>query len=168
MKKIWTIGYEGATLGDFIATLVQAGVRRIVDVREIAQSRRPGFSKTALRNALAEADIDYHHVRQLGDPKHGREAARAGDMNLFREIFTAHLDLSASREAIVEAISLAQERPSSLLCYERDPKDCHRTIVAEKMAANDTFQIINLGVRRRSLVGEGKDVGSTGRIAGAY
>lgn len=167
MKKIATIGYEGASLSDFIATLLHAGVQRIVDVREVAQSRRPGFSKTALRSALAEVGIDYHHVRQLGDPKHGREAARAGNMDLFRAIFTAHLELPASRSALDEAVILASEKSSALLCYERNPKDCHRAIVAQHMTAISPFQITNLGVQPRSLMGVRGNARTTAGYAGA-
>lgn len=145
--QLATIGYEGASLGDFVSTLLAAGVRRLVDVREIAQSRRPGFSKNALRLALAEAGVEYYHIRQLGDPKHGREAARAGNFELFRAIFNAHMDVEASREALQLAVSLAIEKSSVLMCYERDPKQCHRTIVAERMIALSSLKIRNLGVQ---------------------
>lgn len=147
--QLATIGYEGATLVDFISTLEAAGVERVVDVREVAQSRRPGFSKSALRTALADAGIDYHHIRQLGDPKHGREAARAGNFDLFRTIFAAHIDLPASQDALQDAISLATEKRSVLMCFERDPRHCHRTIVAERMAALSSLQIRSLGVQSR-------------------
>ena len=76
--RIFTIGYENATVPDFVAALTQAGVKRVIDVRAVPNSRRPGFSKTPLRNALAEAGIDYVHLRALGTPADGRAAARAG------------------------------------------------------------------------------------------
>src|SRR5688572_16080609 len=66
MQTIFTIGYEGATLSDFIATLQVAGVRRVVDVRELPQSRRPGFSKNVLRTALEEHGFAYEHRKPLG------------------------------------------------------------------------------------------------------
>ena len=56
--RIFTIGYENTTQGEFLAVLKKAGVERIIDVRAVANSRRPGFSKTPLRNALAEEGID--------------------------------------------------------------------------------------------------------------
>jgi len=76
--KIFTIGYEGATVPEFVATLGSAGVQRVIDIRALPNSRRPGFSKTPLRNALAEADIDYVHLRALGTPAEGRAAAQQG------------------------------------------------------------------------------------------
>jgi uncharacterized protein (DUF488 family) len=76
--KLFTIGYEGATMGEFLAALQAAGVERLIDVRAVPNSRRPGFSKTPLRNALAEVGIEYVHLRALGTPAAGREAAREG------------------------------------------------------------------------------------------
>jgi uncharacterized protein (DUF488 family) len=165
--QLATIGYEGSTLADFIATLLTAGVERVIDVREVAQSRRPGFSKNALRMALADVGIDYHHFRQLGDPKHGREAARAGKVELFRAIFTAHMDLPGSRAALNDAIVLASEKKSVLICFERNPKHCHRTIVAERMAALSSLKVENLGVQSRGMGGLRQNAGSADRLAGA-
>ena len=76
--KIFTIGYEGVTQGEFLAALEGAGVARVIDVRALPLSRRPGFSKTPLKNALAEVGIDYVHLKALGTPPEGREAARKG------------------------------------------------------------------------------------------
>ena len=56
--KLFTIGYEATTMGEFLDALKSAGVERVIDVRAVANSRRPGFSKTPLRNALAEVGID--------------------------------------------------------------------------------------------------------------
>ena len=127
--RIFTIGYEGATQSEFLAALKSAGVERVIDVRAIPNSRRPGFSKTPLRNALAEVGIDYVHLRALGTPADGRSAARAGKHEELERIYADQLELP---EAIVQAaqmIDLATEKPSALLCYERDPKCCHRTLL---------------------------------------
>ena len=127
--RIFTIGYEGATVGEFLSTLQQAGVRRVIDVRAVPNSRRPGFSKTPLRNALAEAGIDYVHLRALGTPADGRAAARAGKHAEMERIYAGQLELP---EAIVEGaqmVDLAEEEPSAVLCYERDPAECHRTLL---------------------------------------
>ena len=72
--KLFTIGYEGATMADFLAALGAAGVRRVIDVRALPLSRRSGFSKTPLKNALAEVGIDYVHLKALGTPPSGRAA----------------------------------------------------------------------------------------------
>ncbi len=147
MITVFTIGYEGASLADFIDTLAAAGVQHVLDVRELPQSRRPGFSKTVLSHALMEGGISYSHCKQLGDPKHGREAARRGDMDEFRMIFEAHLDLAASKEALEEAANTVARAPTALLCYERNPKDCHRSLVAKRLLGLRSLQVRHLGVR---------------------
>ena len=97
--RIFTIGYEGATVGEFLAALQKAGVERVIDIRAVPNSRRPGFSKTPLRNVLAEAGIDYVHLRALGTPADGRAAARAGRKDELRRIYAGQLELP---EAIAE------------------------------------------------------------------
>ena len=132
--RIFTIGYEGATMAEFLAALQASGVKRLIDVRAVANSRRPGFSKTPLRNALAEADIDYVHLRALGTPAAGREAARAGRKAELERIYAGQLE---TPEAIAEGammLDLAAEKPSALLCYERDPACCHRTLLCWALA----------------------------------
>ena len=127
--RLFTIGYEGATVGEFLAALQSAGVERVIDVRAIPNSRRPGFSKTPLRNALAEAGVDYVHLRALGTPADGRAAARAGRHDDLKRIYAGQLELP---EAIAEGalmVGLAEEKPSALLCYERDPAACHRSLL---------------------------------------
>ena len=165
--QLATIGYEGASLADFISTLVTAGIERVVDVRQIAQSRRPGFSKNALRYALSEAGIDYQHTRQLGVPIPGREAARAEKIYLFRTIYFSHLERPASQDALTEAVSLAQEKKTVLVCFERDPKYCHRTIVAERLAALSSLKITNLGVQPKAVKRKVDNVGAARGLAGA-
>ena len=127
--KLFTIGYEATTMGEFLDALNSAGVQRVIDVRAVANSRRPGFSKTPLRNALAEVGIDYLHLRALGTPADGRTAARAGRHDDLKRIYAAQLDLPEAIVAAEQMRELAVEKPSALLCYERDPAGCHRTLL---------------------------------------
>ncbi|WP_118857115.1 DUF488 family protein [Sphingomonas mesophila] len=127
--KLFTIGYEGTTMDDFLAALRGAGVERVIDVRALPLSRRPGFSKTPLKGALAEAGIDYVHLRALGTPAEGREAARAGRQHDLERIYDAQLGLPEAIVAAEELKALAAEKSSALLCFERDPKHCHRTLL---------------------------------------
>lgn len=147
MKKLATIGYEGADFADFVATLHIAGVRTVIDVRELPLSRRKGFSKNALSNALSVAGIEYFHLRALGDPKTGRIAARAGKFDAFLTIYSAHMRSPSAKAALKEAIDIACKSYSCLLCFERDPNHCHRTLIADKVKETGLFQIVNLGVR---------------------
>lgn len=132
--RIFTIGYEGATVGEFLASLRQAGVERVIDVRAVPNSRRPGFSKTPLRNALAEAGIDYVHLRALGTPAEGRAAARAGKHAEMERIYTGQLELPEAIAESAQMVDLAGEKPSALLCYERDPAACHRSSLLAAVA----------------------------------
>jgi len=140
--KLFTIGYENATVGDFVDALTRAGVERIIDVRAVPNSRRPGFSKTPLRNALAEAGIDYVHLRALGTPADGRAAARAGKHAELERIYEGQLELPDAMAQMAQMVDLAEEKPSALLCYERDPGGCHRTLLW-KAAAPDA-EIVDL------------------------
>ena len=127
--RIFTIGYEAATMADFLAALTTAGVERVIDVRAVPNSRRPGFSKTPLRNALAEAGIDYVHLRALGTPAAGREAARKGRKAELETIYAGQLETPQAMAEGAMLLDLAAEKPSALLCYERDPACCHRTLL---------------------------------------
>ncbi|KAA9017540.1 DUF488 family protein [Sphingobium limneticum] len=129
--KIFTIGYEGTTQPDLIAALQAAGVRLLADVRAVPLSRRPGFSKNILAAGLREAGIDYVGLKALGTPAEGREAARKGHHARLAEIYARQLDLP---EAIVQAEQLkdmAAEQPTALLCFERDPSGCHRSLLID-------------------------------------
>jgi uncharacterized protein (DUF488 family) len=133
--RIFTIGYEGATVGEFVNALQKAGVERVIDVRALPLSRRPGFSKTPLRGALAEAGIEYVHLKALGTPADGRAAARAGRHADMARIYAGQLELP---EAIAESgqmLALAEEKPSALLCFEREPAHCHRSLLLDAVAA---------------------------------
>ena len=132
--RIFTIGYEGATVAEFLAALQKAGVERGIDIRAVPNSRRPGFSKTPLRNALAEAGIDYVHLRALGTPADGRAAARAGRKDELKRIYAGQLELPEAIAETGKMLDLSREKPSALLCYERDPAACHRTLLLEAVA----------------------------------
>ena len=134
--RIFTIGYEATTIGEFIAALQAAGVEQVIDVRALPLSRRPGFSKTPLRSALAGAGIDYVHLKALGTPADGREAARKGHHEDLKRIYAAQLDLPEAIVAGEQMRELAAEKPSALLCFERDPAGCHRTLLVRAVASD--------------------------------
>jgi len=131
---IFTIGYEGATMAEFLAALQRAGVRRVIDVRALPLSRRPGFSKTPLGGALADAGIDYVHLKALGTPAEGRAAARAGRHADLKRIYAGQLELAEAIAQSAQMLALAEEAPSALLCFERDPVECHRTLLLDAVA----------------------------------
>jgi uncharacterized protein (DUF488 family) len=133
---IFTIGYEGTTVAEFLAALQKAGVERVIDVRALPLSRRPGFSKTALRGALEEAGIEYVHLKALGTPADGRTAARAGRHADMARIYAGQLELPEAMMQSAQMLELAREKPSALLCMEREPAHCHRTLLLNAVAGD--------------------------------
>jgi uncharacterized protein (DUF488 family) len=134
--KIFTIGYEGATVREFVAALQKAGVERVIDVRALPLSRRPGFSKTPLKGALEEARIEYVHLKALGTPSEGRTAARAGRHAEMARIYAGQLELPEAMAQSAQMLELACEKPSALLCMEREPAHCHRTLLLDAVASD--------------------------------
>ena len=132
--KIFTIGYEGTTQPELIAALKAAGVERLIDVRAVPLSRKPGFSKNILAAGLAEAGIEYILLRALGTPPAGREAARKGRHAEMARIYADQLDLPEAIVAAEQMRELAAEKSSALLCFERDPATCHRSLLLAALA----------------------------------
>ena len=143
-RRLWTIGYEGKTFDEFVSALVAAEVQLVIDVRAVAASRRPGFSKTALSAGLRQHGIDYLQLRDLGTPKAGREAARRGRTAEMRSIYGGHLETPEAELAMEQALAAASDRHSALLCYEADAGCCHRAMVAERLVARARFAVTDL------------------------
>jgi len=130
------MGYEHVGVPDFVAALKAAKIKTLIDVREVANSRRAGFSKKSLAASLDEAGIAYVHLRPLGTPKAGREAARKGDIEAMQRIFEAKLAEPESQLALAEAAELAGKGRVCLMCLEHDWRGCHRAIVAQHLEAD--------------------------------
>ncbi|WP_260598981.1 DUF488 family protein [Sphingomonas endolithica] len=140
--KIFTIGYEATTMADFLAALSKAGVKRVIDVRALPLSRRPGFSKTSLAASLFEAGIGYVHLKALGTPKPGRDAAKKGDVATLEAVYAEQLELPEAQVQAAQMLELAAEMPSALLCFERDPCHCHRTLLLQ--AVGQGAEVVDL------------------------
>ena len=144
-KKLFTIGYEQTPARAVLDELAQAGVKLLVDVRAVASSRRPGFPKSQLAAGLDERGIAYLHLRGLGTPKDGREAARSGQFELLHKIYAKHLKTTQAKEQLDELSALVrQSGPVCILCYERDHQHCHRQWIAEIIEGRDGVRIENL------------------------
>lgn len=141
-RRIFTIGYEGTTQPEVVAALQEAGVARVIDVRAVPLSRKPGFSKNILAAGLKEAGIDYVHLKALGTPAEGREAARKGRHAEMERIYAAQLETPEAAVQSAQMIALAEEKPSALLCFERDPAHCHRTPL--RLAVMPDWDVVDL------------------------
>lgn len=143
--ELLTIGYEGCTIQDVLTALMAAKVGLLIDVRAVPRSRKPGFSKRQLAAELDEKGIPYVHLQDLGTPKPGRDAVRAGHPEVMETVFREHMTCDRAQAELGRAKALARETCACLLCFEHDPACCHRRIVAEMIAADTGQRIVHLG-----------------------
>jgi uncharacterized protein (DUF488 family) len=144
-KRLFTIGYQETPPSAVLNELEHAGVKLLVDVRAVASSRRPGFSKNQLASGLKERGIGYLHLQGLGTPKEGRLAARSGDMKALTQIYAKHLKTPQAKQEMDELSMLVKKAgPVCILCYERDHRECHRKFIAEIIEDRDGVGIENL------------------------
>jgi len=143
MASIYTIGYEGMTLDTFVERLRSSTVDIVVDVRANPVSRKPGFAKRALAEAMADANMAYIHVVELGCPRVVRDRYdRDGDWGAYTVGFRAHLRAQSAQVASLADLS-ARARVC-LLCFEKDPNRCHRSLVARAVAGLSGAAVIHL------------------------
>lgn len=149
LPKIHTIGYQGASTEDLVASLRSASVTRLIDARQSPYSRRPEFSIEELSASLADYGIAYTHIRELGNPPAGREAAHTGHKAVFREIFNAHLDGPDGQKGLALALTFAAYETVCLLCLEKSHLNCHRSMVADRLNAMSGQEIVHLRIETR-------------------
>lgn len=144
-QSIFTVGYEGVSIEKFVRELCGKKIHRVIDVRRNPISRKPGFSKTSLCSKLKEAGIDYVHIPELGIHSSLRKSLQTDDD--YSALFTHYEEhiLPNVTEKITEAITLLEEMPSALLCFEGDPQHCHRTRLAHYIA--DKTNLIEIPLR---------------------
>src|ERR1700694_3949037 len=144
-KRLFTIGYEQTPAKAVLDELEAAGVKLLVDVRAVAASRRPGFSKNQLAAQIDERGISYLHLRGLGTPRRGGEAAGGGKFDALHKIYAAHLKTPQAREELDELSALVRKSGRvCILCYERDHLHCHRQWIAEIIEDRDGVKVENL------------------------
>lgn len=130
---VFSVGYEGMSVEGLAERLAQSGVTTLVDVRLNAISRRPGFSRKALAAAMEAAGIAYVHERELGNPKENRAAFQSDDRTEGRARMRAILENGAG-EALDRVVELAETSKVAVLCVERDPAQCHRSVITEMVS----------------------------------
>jgi uncharacterized protein (DUF488 family) len=133
VPMVESVGYERCDIDEFVADLVRRDVELLVDVRLNAVSRRRGFSKTALRNALESAGIGYRHLRALGNPKQNRAAFSGDNVEGGRAVYRGLLDSPAAAAEMAQLTELAEARHVAVMCFERDEQHCHRKVVLDEL-----------------------------------
>jgi uncharacterized protein (DUF488 family) len=147
--RILTIGYEGASVDGFLHTLKAASATTLLDVRELPLSRRKGFSKNVLAEILTSAGIHYQHERAFGAPRHIRHRLREdGDLARYFADFREYL---ATQRAVLDTLAQTLSGAVALLCYERNPIECHRSVVATALARRAKSTVEHLSVPLHGL-----------------
>ncbi len=144
MMRICTIGYERAAFADFAAALVGAGVTSVIDVRAAPHSRRREFAFKHLGPGLVEYGLRYESWPELGTPAEGRAAAKRGDMAAFARIFEEQLATGPAQIALGALVERMAGEVPCLMCYERDPARCHRTLIVERLRERADFEVRDL------------------------
>ena len=146
---LYTAGYEGLSIGQFIARLKAAGVDAVFDVRQLPLSRKKGFSKTAFSEALREADIAYFHMPIFGCPRPIRDQYKGdGNWQRYETAFNAYL--SEQAEAVAKLANVAKKTTGCLVCFEADYNYCHRNLVANAVMGVGGPKAIHLGAKTAS------------------
>lgn len=150
---LFTAGYEGLTIEAFLARLKLAGIEKVVDVREYPLSRKPGFSKRAIAEQLANVGIAYEHVPALGCPKPIRKQYKVdGNWAKYSRDFREYI---LTQDAVVlDLLADAASSKSCLICYEADAQFCHRSLIAEAgQNLLGALKVIHLSAKTTSFAG---------------
>ena len=144
-NTLFTIGYEETTAESFLRKLESAGVQMVLDIRELPQSRIPGFSKNALSEKLRRKGIDYLHVRELGSPRELRHQLReTKDFTAFTRGYLLYMKRQMDHIQTVK--NWVYQKTCCLLCFEKNHDECHRKFVAleVKAVARNGLQIVHI------------------------
>ena len=128
--QLFTIGYEGRDIREFVDRLKTHNVARLLDIRQVPFSRKKGFSKSALQEILESENIEYVHLQSLGTPTALRNELKENkDYDYFFDAYGKYL--SKHLEAVKEAYKFLSEGTNCIMCFERHPHECHRQVVAK-------------------------------------
>ncbi|MDF7823298.1 DUF488 domain-containing protein [Pontiellaceae bacterium B12227] len=131
---VCSIGYEGYSLEGYLNQLIRRGVKVLCDVRKNPLSRKFGFSKSALRNALEHLGIEYRHIPQLGIVSAKRQ--QLDSQKAYDTLFSEYerTTLQAEAQTITELVDLLKSKKRvAFLCYEKLPEQCHRTRIVNSV-----------------------------------
>lgn len=142
---LYTVGYEGQDIDEFVAGLKKHGIKQLADIRKNPVSRKRGFSKKRLAEKLAEVGIEYTHWPTLGVPTLWRKEAKV--KRITREaMFKKYVQkvLPAHTEEISNLMKLIPKSRLALLCYEADSTDCHRHYLVKEMQSLKKMKVVNI------------------------
>ena len=144
-KTLFTIGYTGIAIDEFLEQLQEARITLLLDVRELPISRKRGFSKTALADNLKRTGIEYRHFKWLGSPKALRHEVRdTREYDTFFSGVARHLRQPDAVSQLEEAVELARKFRSCLMCCCEKWQLCHRRCVVDAVLKNQHFTVKHL------------------------
>ena len=128
---IITIGYEGMSIERFINVLIKNDARLLCDIRQNPISRKFGFSQGKLQHIVERIGIRYVHLPELGIESQKRKGINSS--NGYNKLFDEYKNLLPTKQGELNKILsfLASDIRVALMCYEKDPKHCHRTLVKD-------------------------------------
>lgn len=139
---LYSIGYEGKSQLDFIKLLKKNNIEQLIDIREIPQSRKPGFSKRSLENSLKKHNIIYTNFKELGTDKRSRdEYKRTGDIKKLLVKFDKKISENVALLEVIKAMIFY--KTTAIMCYEDDYKECHRQKI-ESLLEKDGIRVVHL------------------------
>jgi uncharacterized protein (DUF488 family) len=145
VSTLFTLGYQKRGLQEFVDILREVSIDVLIDVRETAWSRKRGFSRPTLPRALEAAGIEYLHLRSAGSPRELRAKAQSHEesLTLYRDYLARHTTLVDEFDALVAGLHVQGKRVC-IMCYERHPDDCHRSILAAEWQSRGDRQVAHL------------------------
>jgi uncharacterized protein (DUF488 family) len=133
-SRVLTLGYQGHDLQEVLQTVRRHGIGEVIDVRQNASSKKPGFASSELKLALAGIGVVYTHLPDLGCERASRhELWQGGSRESFLNDYRKRL--ATQPQAFAELVQRARSGRVLLLCLERDPSRCHRSVLVEKLHA---------------------------------
>lgn len=137
--SVFTLGHSNRALEDFLALLGAHAIERIVDVRTVPKSRHnPQFVQSALEQSLADAGVDYRHMKRLGGlRKPAADSSNTGWRNSAFRAYADHMQTSAFTAAIDELVALAHDARTAVMCAEAVPWRCHRSLIGDALVVRD-------------------------------
>jgi uncharacterized protein (DUF488 family) len=141
---IYTVGYAGTSLDGFLNMLIQRGIHRVIDVRFSPNSRNWGFSQKMFSQWCRSTQIEYMHLPGLGVPGELRKNLNSIE-DVQRLLLTYEQTILAEASDDLERLgTLLEQTPSVLMCLERDPKTCHRSVLAMTLHGMTELPVIDL------------------------
>ena len=143
-QVLFTIGYEGKSIEDFVNKLIQNDVKLLCDVRKNPISRKFGFSKTKINYIVEEIGIKYVHISELGieSEKRANLDTTKDYQNLFREY---ELTLPKRKKYLDDIYSfLYENKRVALMCYEKEVEMCHRHVIRDYITSTYNVRSLDL------------------------